>query len=103
LIVKTPCAATTSAAYQSVLGTNAFDTLQKQQDTCYTQMKHYADAWGIDDGNINYMYNTIKYYERSVQDYQNQAQALEAQGQNVDWDAVNKNLQQFSTQTQQAL
>ena len=33
-----------------MLGTNAFDTLQKQQDTCYTQMKHYADAWGI--GNV---------------------------------------------------
>jgi hypothetical protein len=45
----------------------------------------------------------MKYYEKSVQDYQAQARALEAQGQSVDWDAVNKNLQQFAQQTQQAL
>jgi hypothetical protein len=34
---------------------------------------------------------------------QAQARALEAEGQSVDWDAVNKNLQQFADQTQQAL
>jgi hypothetical protein len=45
----------------------------------------------------------MKFYERSVQDYQARARALEAQGQSVDWDAVNRNLQEFSAQTQQAL
>jgi hypothetical protein len=89
--------------YQRVLGTNAFDTLQKEQDIGYSKMKKYEDIWGLDDNKVDNVYDSIKYYEKSVQDYQAQASALEAQGQSVDWDAVNKNLQQFTEQTQQSL
>jgi hypothetical protein len=89
--------------YQRVLGTNVFDTLQKEQDGGYSKMKKYENVWGLDDSKVDSVYGTIKYYEKSVQDYQAQARALEAQGQSVDWDAVNKNLQQFAQQTQQAL
>ncbi len=89
--------------YQRVLGTNVFDTLQKQEDVGYSKMKKYENIWGLDDSKVDYAYGTIKYYEKSVQDYQAQARALEAQGQSVDWDAVNKNLQQFAEQTRQSL
>jgi hypothetical protein len=89
--------------YQRVLGTNVFDALQKEQDIGYSTMKKYENIWGLDDNKIDYAYGAIKYYEKSVEDYQSQARALEAQGQSVDWDAVNKNLQQFAQQTQQAL
>jgi hypothetical protein len=89
--------------YQRVLGTNVFDSLQKDQDIGYSKMKKCESIWGLDDNKVDYVYGSIKYYEKSVDDYQAQAHALEAQGQNVDWDAVNKNLQQFVQQTQQAL
>jgi hypothetical protein len=67
-------------AYQQVLGTNAFDTLQKQQDDGYSKMKKYENTWGLDDNQIDSVYASIKYYQKSVQDYQAQAKALEAQG-----------------------
>jgi hypothetical protein len=89
--------------YQNVLGTNVFDTLQKQQDPSYNKMKKYEDLWGLDDESVDYLYGALKYYDKSVQDYQAQARAFQAQGQSVDWDAVNNNLQQFAAQTQQAL
>jgi hypothetical protein len=89
--------------YERVLGTNMFDSLQKTQDGGYSKMKKYEAVWGLDDAQIDYVYGTMKYYERNAQDYQNQAKALEAQGQQVDWEAVNKNLQQFTQQTQQTL
>jgi hypothetical protein len=89
--------------YQRVLGTNVFDTLQKEQDIGYSKMKKYENLWGLDDNKIDYVYGTIRYYEKSVQDYQAQARALESQGQSVDWDAAKKNLQQFAQQTQQTL
>jgi hypothetical protein len=89
--------------YQRVLGTNVFGTFQKEQDGGYSRMKKYESIWGLDDNKIDYVYGTMKFYERSVQDYQARARALEAQGQSVDWDAVNRNLQEFSAQTQQAL
>src|SRR6185437_1283628 len=89
--------------YQRVLGTNVFDALQKSQDIGYSKMKKYENIWGLDDSKIDYVHGTIKYYEKSVQDYQAQAKALESQGQSVDWDAAKKTLQQFAQQTQQSL
>jgi len=89
--------------FQRVLGTNGFDSLQKGQDTRFAEMKRYADTWELDDASIDYVYQNIKFYEKSVEDYQQQARLLEAQGQDVDWDAMNKNLQHFSEQTGQAL
>jgi hypothetical protein len=89
--------------YRRVLGADVFDTLQKEQDPGYSQMKKHETLWGLDDNKIDSVYGSIKYYQKSVQDYQAQARALEAQGQKVDWDLVNKNLQQFADQTQQAL
>lgn len=89
--------------YQRVLGTNVFDALQKEQDGGYSKMKKYADLWGLDDRKMDYVYATMKYYEKSVQDYNARARALEAQGQSVDWEAMNKNLRQFVEQTRQAL
>jgi plasmid maintenance system killer protein len=89
--------------YQRVLGASAFDKLQKEQDGGYSKMKKYQDIWGLNDSSIDYVYGATKYFEKSVQDYQAQANALEAQGQKVDWEAVTKNLQQFTAQSQQAL
>jgi hypothetical protein len=91
------------AQYQSVLGTNVFTALQKEQDPGYSKMKKYESIWGLDDRSIDSIYGTLQYYQKSVSDYQSQAHALEAGGQVVDWNAVNKNLQQFSKQIQQSL
>jgi len=91
------------AQYQNVLGTNVFTALQKEQDPGYASMKKYETLWGLDDNSIDSIYGTLKYYQKSVSDYQTQAHALEASGQKVDWNAINQNLQQFSQQIQQSL
>ena len=95
--------ATRDQEYRRVLGNDAFDEVQKQQDPGYTQMKKYETLWNLDDKSIDSVYGMVKYYEKSVDDYQAQARAIEAGGQSVDWDGVNKNLQAFAEQTQQAL
>jgi len=89
--------------YQQVLGSNVYSAYQERQDPSYSEMKKYGDLWGLDDSKIDYVYNAMKSYQQSVQDYQAQVSALQAQGQNVGWDAVNKTLQQFASQTQQSL
>jgi hypothetical protein len=89
--------------YRRVLGDNAFDALQKGQDAGYTQMKKYETLWGLDDQSIDSVYGTLKYYEKSEEAYEARVRALEAGGQSVDWAGVNKNLQAFAEQTQQAL
>ncbi|HLX72761.1 MAG TPA: hypothetical protein VKV04_24325 [Verrucomicrobiae bacterium] len=89
--------------YRRVLGDDVFNGLQKEQDPGYTQMKKYETLWSLDDTSIDSVYGMMKYYQKSVEDYQAQARALEAGGQSVDWDGVNKNLEVFAEQTQQTL
>lgn len=89
--------------YRQVLGADAFSALQKSQDPGYNQMKKYETLWGLNDDKIDSVYGTLKYYDKAVEDYQRQLSALQAQGQNVDLDAANKNLQQFAGQTGQSL
>lgn len=89
--------------YQKVLGADAFNTLQKSQDPVYTQMKKYETLWGLDEDKIDYVYNTMKQYQKSMEDYQTQVFASQSQGQQVDWESVNKKLEQAVIQTQQAL
>ena len=89
--------------YRRVLGPDVFDAYQKEQDLDYIRMKKYANNWALDDDKIDSVYGTLKYYQKSVEDYQSQARALEAQGQSVDWDGVKKNLKQFADQIQQTL
>ena len=90
-------------AYQRVLGTDAFNTLKKEQDPGYSTMKKYETLWGLDDSKIDYVYGTMQQYQKGVEDYKAQVLALQAQGQNVDWAAVDQHLQQLANQTQQTL
>jgi hypothetical protein len=89
--------------YQRVLGAAAFDTLQKEQHPSYALMEKYAGAWGLDQNKIDSVYGTIKYYEKTVADYQDQVRALEAQSQRVDHEEADRDLRQFADQTQQSL
>ena len=66
-------------------------------------MQQYAPAWGLSDGDINNLYDTIQSYEKSVRDYQARAEAVEGQGQSVDWPAVQKALREYAQQTEATL
>ena len=55
--------------YRRVLGTDAFNTLQEQQDPGYSQMKKHETLWGLDDDKIDYVYGTMNQYQKSVADY----------------------------------
>ena len=89
--------------YQRALGTDAFDTLRKEQDPSYSQMKKYETLWGLDGNKIDYAYNAMRNYEKSVDDFKTQVMSLQSGGQNVDWTAVGKKLQQLADETQQTL
>jgi len=89
--------------YQQVLGKDAFDNYRKEQDPTFSQMKKYETLWGLDNHKIDYVYDAMKQYEKSVEDYKAQVLARQAQGQDVDWDAVTRTLQHSADQTQQTL
>src|SRR5207247_1162087 len=77
--------------------------LKKNQDTRYQTLQRYASAWNLNDDDINHLYSAVQFAQNSVRDYQQRAQEIEAKGQPVDWDAVQKILHDFSQQTDQTL
>jgi chromosome segregation ATPase len=89
--------------YQTVLGADASGSLQKEKDYRYQAMKQHADAWDLNDSQIDYVYQDIQSYQKKVDDYQRRARAMEVSGETVDWDAVNQILIQFSLQNKQTL
>src|SRR5262249_27801014 len=78
--------------YQQVLGADGFAAFQKAQDQRYQAIKHLGPTLGFSDNDINGLYATIQNYENDVRDYRDRAQAVEAQGQPVDWPAIEKSL-----------
>jgi len=89
-------------AYAQALGTN-YAAYQKAQDATYQNLTRYKNAWQLSDDDIDYLYNVYHTYQESVQEYQQQAQAIEKGGQTVDWDAVQKNIADFTQQNEQAV
>ena len=86
-----------------MLGTNTYDAVQKENDASYKEMKRHAEQWSLDNTAMDYVYRTIQYYQKTTADYERQARALEAKGEDVDWDGVEKNIQQFGAEMQQSL
>lgn len=91
------------AEYERILGPDAFHHLREGEDAAVVQMKKYENLWGLDEAKIDSVYDTMNGYRKAVGDYQLQVQALQRQGQNVDWGAVNAQLQQMTKQVQQSL
>jgi len=89
--------------YQKVLGPAGYAAFQKAEDPRYQAMKRVGPGWGMSDIDINNLYAAIQNYEHDIADYRQRAQAIEAQGQTVDWPAIEKTLRDFSQQTENAL
>jgi hypothetical protein len=89
--------------YQKVLGAEGFAEFQKTQDPRYQTLKSAGSGWGFTDNDINNLFASIQDYEENVRDYRERAQAIETQGQAVDWSAVEKALKEYSQQTEMAL
>lgn len=89
--------------FERVLGADAYESLRKQQDSAYAQMKKYQNLWELDDNKIDFTYRTMKDYQRKVDDYQAQVLGMQSRGEFVEWDSVNRNLLQLATETQNVL
>ena len=89
--------------YQKVLGGDRYAEFQRNQDERYQTMKRVGTASGLTETDVNELYSTVQNYENAIRDYRDRAQGIEAQGQQVDWAAVEKTLRGYSDQTENAL
>jgi hypothetical protein len=91
-------AAARDQTFEEVLGTNGYAAFKKSQDSRYLEMVKNAARWGMDDSQIDYVYDEIQAYERTVSDSQARARALEIQGTSVDWPAFQQQMQAYGQQ-----
>ncbi|HYG24057.1 MAG TPA: hypothetical protein VEH04_14855 [Verrucomicrobiae bacterium] len=91
------------AEFQTVLGEAAFDALRKSEDPAYVRMKKFQGAWGLDERDLDFIYDTMGDYHKGVESYQAEVLARQAKGENVDWDSVTRNLQASAEAAQRAL
>lgn len=89
--------------YRQVLGAEAFDALQKERHPGYAMMKKHAELWGLDEGKIESVYGSLKYYEKAVRDYRAELGQLEESGRAVSQAAAREELRQFADRTRQLL
>jgi len=89
--------------YQKVLGTNGFAEFQRNQSEQYQALKRIGPGVGFTSDDVNNLYAMLQDYQTEVSDYRDRAQQLQAQGQTVDWSAVDKVLANYQQQTESAL
>jgi len=91
------------ASFKKALGPEQYAEYQNDQDERYRTLKRYSDAWGLKGDDVKSLYGTIQSYESSMKNFQERARTAEAQGQSVDWPAVQATLAEYAHQTETTL
>jgi hypothetical protein len=80
---------------KEILGEEAFDYYQKQQDSRYLDMMDYADDWQLSGEDIEYVYEMLKYKEDIKRDSQLNESGTPANGEiEVDVEQVSNEVTQ---------
>jgi hypothetical protein len=89
--------------FKRVLGPNGYAEYQKLQDNRYKQLKQFAPAWNLSKDDVEYVYQALKEFRESSQDYQKRAREISARGESIDWNEIQLNLEEFKTEVRDEL
>jgi hypothetical protein len=84
--------------FQQIAGTNVFDQFLKTQDSRYTALRRYADAWRISPRELEEVFTTLADFDRSSREYEHDATA-----RGVDPSIQRETNRQFERETAQLL
>lgn len=88
---------------KTALGDDGYLGYLKAQDHHYRQLKQYAPAWQLSQGDIDSVWETLHQLQTTIQDAQRQNQAAAKQGQQVDWQQAQQQNATLTQQTEQNL
>ena len=86
--------------FQRILGAQGYADYKKSQDYRYKQMKQYAPAWKLSGNDIDQVYHVLSEYQKSIQDYRNDAKSSGGKSGQVNWSEVQQNIKVFTQQTE---
>lgn len=86
-----------------IFGPAAYDAMKRQNDSTYQTLQQYAATWGLQDREIQSVYQTLQGFHDEADRARTAAALREAAGQPVDWRELNAALDQNRRQTEAGL
>jgi len=88
---------------RKAIGADAYEALRREHDETYQALTQYAQAWHLQDNEIEPVYQKLKAYEDNVEWLRKAAQMTELAGQTADWSAVKATIERSRQATQSEL
>ncbi|MBU6411423.1 MAG: hypothetical protein KGR98_13650 [Verrucomicrobia bacterium] len=90
-------------AFQQILGADGYAQYQRAQDPTYQALHLYKSAFQLSESDVSYLYDTYHAYGQDIQRFREKAQALAQVGYPVNWNDIQQDIRNFSTQDQQTV
>lgn len=86
-----------------IFGPEAYDNMKRQNDPTYKTLKQYADAWELNDREIQPVYDTLHTFEQQAERTRTAAEMSESAGQRVNWREIDAAIEQARQKTESSL
>jgi len=83
-----------------IFGAEAYAGIKRQNDPAYQTLRQYAEAWELQEGDINAVYQTLHAFNDQAERTRGAATLHEAAGQPVNWPAINAAIEQARRQAE---
>ena len=88
---------------QRILGADGYAQYQKVTDSRYQQLKQYAPAWQLTPADIERVYQSVTQATQAADDYRKQAQTAGQEGRQVNWQDIQKTIDDYKRQAEDEL
>lgn len=85
---------------RQIFGPAAYDKMKLQSDPTYQTLTHYAEAWNLQDSEVESTYQAIHAFQTTADNIRTAAEMSQAAGQPVNWRQVNSQIEKAQQQTE---
>ena len=85
---------------RQIFGATAYDEMKLQSDPTYQTLTHYAEAWNLQDSEVQSTYQAIHDFQTTADNIRSAAEMSQAAGQTVNWRQVNSQIEKVQQQTE---
>lgn len=91
------------ASLRQIFGAAAYEAVKRQNDPTYQTLRQYADAWQLQDHEVQSVYQALRSLRDQAELARSAASLREAVGQAVNWPELNLTLAQAQQRTESGL
>jgi len=88
---------------RQIFGADNYDAMKMQNDSTYQTLQKYADAWNLNDQQIQPVYQALSAFHDEADRTRMAAEMSQAAGHSVNWHQINAGIEQARQQTEAGL